>query len=96
VLSTILRRVDDGGGLNTDTLARLERLLGKPAQWILTGEERAGVRLCDCPGWTEAAAEARERFGLTEEQIAGAGATTWPRMPRHVEPSLVRALVDAL
>lgn len=33
VLSATLRRIDAGGGLNTDTLPALEKLLGKPAQW---------------------------------------------------------------
>lgn len=96
VLSSILRRVDAGGGLNTETLAALEKLLGKPAQWLLSGEEPAGVRLDACPGWDEAVRVARERWQLTDEQIAHVAACRFPVGPRHVDAALVRAISDAI
>lgn len=96
VFSATLRRIDGGGGVNTATLTELEKLLGRPAQWILTGEEPSGVRLRDCPGWAEAAAQARERYGLTDEQIAHAGAATFPKSPRYVDAALIRSIADAI
>lgn len=97
VLSTILRRLDAGdSNLRGDTLQRLELALGKPAQWILTGVEPIGVRLADCPGWTEAAAVASERFGISAETIATIAEGRLPRAVRFVDPSLIRALSDAL
>lgn len=96
VLSTTLRRLDAGGGLNTDTLPSLEKLLGRSSQWIMSGIESEGVKLRDCAGWATAATLAAERYGLTSEQIGRAGATVFTEAPRYLEPSLIRALVDAM
>jgi transcriptional regulator with XRE-family HTH domain len=96
LLSTILRRIDAGASVHDRTKAKLEILLGKSWQWVETGEEGQGVRLRECPGWEEAARLARERYSLTDEQIEHAGATTFPKAPRYLEPALVRALADAM
>lgn len=96
VLSTILRKLDQGGAVNSDTLRALEQLLGRPAAWILTGDEPAGVLLSDCPGWAAAAREARDRYGLTDEQIAAVARCRFPAAPRHVDALLIRAISDAI
>jgi hypothetical protein len=96
VLSTLLRRIDEGGALRDETVDKLELVLGKPGQWIRTGEEPPGVRLADCPGWAEAARIAAERWGLTPAQIALVGDGRMPQAVRFVDPSLIRSLSDAL
>jgi transcriptional regulator with XRE-family HTH domain len=96
VLSTTLRSLDAGKSIHDDTKAQLEKLLGKPMSWILTGEEGPGVRLRDCAGWTALAALAQERFGFTDAQLALVGATTFGAPPKHMDLALVRTLADAL
>jgi hypothetical protein len=95
VLSTTLRRLDAGGGLRTPTLEKLEQFLGKPSAWILTGDEVEGIRLCDVPGWNEAAAKATERFGFSSSQIEGAGRMRVPTMPTRMDEVVVAGFVRA-
>lgn len=100
VLSTTLRRLDGEPGpdaqLDLDTVRRLELALGRPAQWILTGVEPAGVRLGDCPGWAEAATLAAERWGISERVLDLIAEARMPVALRYVEASLIRQLSDAL
>jgi len=97
VLSSLLRRLDSGQGesLRDDTIAKLELVLAKPAQWIRTGVEPEGVRLADCPGWTEAAAQARDRYNVDPHKIAEIGESRVPRPLRYVEASWIRDISDA-
>lgn len=96
VVSTLLRRLDAGHPVTTSTLRRLEPIIGRTAEWMVSGEEPAGVRLDACPGWEEAVRLARERYGLTSDQVERVAACRFPAAPRHVDVALVRAISDAL
>lgn len=98
VLSTQLRRLDKGEdtALSDATVTKLEKLLGRSGDWIRKGYEGPGVPLRECHGWAEAAARARDLYGLTEEQIALVGGTTFEKPLRFLEASLIRMLADAL
>jgi hypothetical protein len=95
VLSTTLRKLDEGKGLRTATLARLEKVLGKTQQWILTGEEGEGVRLADLPGWPLVASEAAARHKLAPEVLEAVGRMRVPVAPRVFDAAFVGAIARA-
>lgn len=96
VISTILRRLDQGGNLRTDTIKLLVQHLGKSEQWLLTGTESRGTRMADVPGWAEAARAAAARHRFTDDEIAAVADWTMPTPPSHADEKTVTALVRVL
>lgn len=92
VFSTILRKLEKGGRVRSDTLATLAIVLGKSEQWIFTGEEAEGVRLADVPGWAAISAEAATRFKLPPEALEAVGKMRMPSTPKHFDTAFVGAL----
>lgn len=93
VLSTMLRRMDRGlPGLSPPTLAKLEKHLGKPVQWILKGEESEGIALRDVEGWAEARAAAAERYGIASETLDLVGQMRFPVAPTRLDAPSIAAL----
>ncbi len=95
VFSTILRRLEKGGNVRSDTLRTLEGAIGKSQQWILTGEEAEGVRLADIPGWAAISAEAGARYKLAPEALEEVGRMRLPSVPTHFDAAFVGALAHA-
>lgn len=98
VLSTLLAAMEAPGGRNirSDTLAKLEIVLQRPAHWILTGEYPEGVRLRDCPGWDQAAKEAEVRLKIPRETIDLIGDGRLPKALREIDAGLIRQISDKL
>lgn len=95
VLSTILRRLEKGGNIRSDTLTTLERALGKSQQWILTGEEGEGIRLSDLPAWAAVAEEALDRYRVSADALDAVGKMRIPATPKRFDAAFVSALARA-
>lgn len=98
-LGTVLRRLENGRDVRTETLRTIATTMGRPVSWLESGVMPEGVLLGDLPGWTEAAAGAIERFRLDPAHVAAIGQMRVPVAPRrldaHVVAQLARAWADA-
>jgi len=107
-LSTMLRRLDEKpdpeeagpGNLRSDTLFKLERVLGKSIQWILKGEESQGVALRELPEWPTLRAAALARYKVSEVAVDIVGRMRFPagpaRIDEHFVGQMARTWMDAM
>ena len=91
-LGMILRRLDAGGNLRSDTAEYLAAKLEHSVHWLFTGEE-PGPALSTLPGWAEARAGASGR--VSEEALDVVGAWRVAKPPSQISVAFVLALARA-
>jgi hypothetical protein len=95
-LGTVLRRLEVGKDVRTETLRTIATTIGRPFAWLETGEMPEGIRLADLPAWPEASAAALERHrDLTPEAVAAIGKMRVPELPKRFDAGVVAQLARA-
>lgn len=92
-LGTVLRRLEAGKDVRTETLRTIATGIGRPLSWLESGVMPEGVLVAELPGWPEASAGAVRDFRLTPEQVEEIGRMRVPFVPRRpLQPHNVAAL----
>jgi hypothetical protein len=94
-LSTQLRRLDDGGNLRSDTLAKLSAALGKSEHWIMTGRDPETTPLSLDPRWKEAAEEAARVYRVSPRSIVAVGEHRPPAPPKNLDGAYILLMSKA-